>query len=180
MKNKLFCPICKSELLSEANFETCTNHKCNIYGYKFYRCDGIPNLIPFGIEDVILNSTDSTNLSNEVNRSHLSQSRYKQFLHRVYRFLICGNPKTRNNLYRSISLLAQKPKILIIGGGLSGDSCEILYKNKSLDITVMDVYRAPMVDFIGDAHYLPIKDETYDFVLVQAVLEHVINPQRVV
>ena len=36
------------------------------------------------------------------------------------------------------------------------------------------------VNYIADAHYLPFKDETFDGVWIQAVLEHVVSPDIVV
>ncbi len=44
----------------------------------------------------------------------------------------------------------------------------------------MDVFPTPVVHVIGDAHYLPVKKETFDSVWMEAVLEHVKNPARVI
>ena len=43
-----------------------------------------------------------------------------------------------------------------------------------------DIYPGEKVDFIADAHYLPIKNKSINFIFLQAVLEHVLEPQKVV
>src|SRR5690606_38382329 len=43
-----------------------------------------------------------------------------------------------------------------------------------------DVYSSPEVDFIADGHEIPIRSGSVDAVIVQAVLEHVLDPQKVV
>ena len=43
-----------------------------------------------------------------------------------------------------------------------------------------DVYASPETDFIADAHHIPLPDASVNGVWIQAVLEHVIQPERVV
>ena len=43
-----------------------------------------------------------------------------------------------------------------------------------------DVYSSPNVQFLADAHQIPLADSSVDAVVVQAVLEHVLDPRRVV
>ena len=44
----------------------------------------------------------------------------------------------------------------------------------------MDMFAAPQMDFLADAHKLPFADESVDGVILQAVLEHVRNPRQVI
>lgn len=44
----------------------------------------------------------------------------------------------------------------------------------------LDVFPYPNVDIVGNADVLPFKNEIFDVVICQAVLEHVSNPQKVV
>ena len=53
-------------------------------------------------------------------------------------------------------------------------------QKKSIQIESIDVYLSQNITVIADAHYLPFENEAFDFVIIQAVLEHVINPNRVV
>ena len=46
-------------------------------------------------------------------------------------------------------------------------------------MTAFDIYDTPRVQVVADAHQIPIRDEHFDGVVIQAVLEHVLEPQRV-
>ena len=71
-------------------------------------------------------------------------------------------------------------KILIIGGSIKGQGTEPIYSNKSFDIVGSDVSFGPYTTLICDAHDIPFEDEVFDCVIIQAVLEHVLEPQRCV
>ena len=49
-----------------------------------------------------------------------------------------------------------------------------------IEVHSIDIYASPTVDLICDAHYLPLEGEYYDAVWIQAVLEHVVQPELVV
>ena len=42
-----------------------------------------------------------------------------------------------------------------------------------------DIYGSPITQFIADAHQIPLRNESVDAVVVQAVLEHVLDPWQV-
>ena len=81
-----------------------------------------------------------------------------------------------NNLFK----LSRYPKVLVIGGAEKGSGTEKLWNNKKLELHSIDVYASENVDVICDAHYLPFKNNYYDGVWIQAVLEHVVEPDKVV
>lgn len=72
------------------------------------------------------------------------------------------------------------PLVLIIGGATQGAGTEVLYKNKNIEIMSCDVYDTQFIDIICDAHYLPFEDASFEGVWIQAVLEHVVEPNLVV
>jgi SAM-dependent methyltransferase len=49
-----------------------------------------------------------------------------------------------------------------------------------LELIETDVYIGPRTQVVCDAHQLPFSDGCFDGVIAQAVLEHVLDPQRVV
>ena len=49
-----------------------------------------------------------------------------------------------------------------------------------IQLTVTDVYVGPQTQILCDAHWLPFSDGVFDGVVIQAVLEHVLDPPRVV
>jgi SAM-dependent methyltransferase len=73
-----------------------------------------------------------------------------------------------------------RPKILMIGGGAVGNGIAELYADSRIDLYAFDIYATPAVQLIADAHELPWPENFFDGVIVQAVLEHVLEPERVV
>jgi ubiquinone/menaquinone biosynthesis C-methylase UbiE len=79
-----------------------------------------------------------------------------------------------------LGLLPQEaPSILVVGGGTLGNGVEAIYTDPRTRVIAFDIYGSPLVQFIADAHQIPLADESVDAVLVQAVLEHVLDPGRV-
>jgi SAM-dependent methyltransferase len=72
--------------------------------------------------------------------------------------------------------LGRRPRILVVGGGTVGNGLEAFYDDASIDIIALDIYMSPFVQFIGDGHSIPLVDGCIDGVVVQAVLEHVVEP----
>lgn len=73
-----------------------------------------------------------------------------------------------------------RPTVLIVGGGEIGNGLQALYEDPDLDLISFDIYDDPNVQFLADGHQIPLADGAVDGVVVQAVLEHVLEPQRVV
>ena len=73
-----------------------------------------------------------------------------------------------------------KARILVIGGGTEGSGCKALYDAPHLEIVGLDVFPSAMTSLVADAHHLPFAAESFDAVWIQAVLEHVLDPSRVV
>ncbi|MEM9128214.1 MAG: class I SAM-dependent methyltransferase [Pseudomonadota bacterium] len=88
----------------------------------------------------------------------------------------------RNVEYLATLLRTQikKPKVLVIGGGSVGKGMHVLYNDPNIQIVAFDIYQTGNIHFVADAHDIPLKDECVHGVVVQAVLEHVIDPGKVV
>lgn len=90
---------------------------------------------------------------------------------------------SRRNVERFVELLMAEnatPAVLVIGGGQVGLGAERLYDDPAVRVLAFDIYASPHVQMIADAHAMPFRDACVDAVLVQAVLEHVLDPWRVV
>jgi SAM-dependent methyltransferase/uncharacterized protein YbaR (Trm112 family) len=68
------------------------------------------------------------------------------------------------------------PKVLILGGSILGHGVKELLKYPTIELIESDVSFGPRTTIILDAHNIPFKSQTFDGVIVQAVLEHVVDP----
>lgn len=89
------------------------------------------------------------------------------------------NLSAKNNFDFIAKLLKPKSDILVIGGSIQGFGTDKIY-NEDFNIIGSDVSHGPQTKIIADCHDLPFKANTFDAVIVQAVLEHVLEPQKCV
>jgi len=95
------------------------------------------------------------------------------------------NPGARERFAAFADLVAdtagdRRARVLVIGGGELGSGMGEFARDGRLDLVETDVYLGSRVIVACDAHHLPFADGAFDAVLIQAVLEHVLDPQRVV
>ena len=76
--------------------------------------------------------------------------------------------------------MAERPRILVVGGGAIGSGAEQLYGDGTIDVIGFDVYASAFTQVIADGHRIPFASGTFDGVWIQAVLEHVLDPGVVV
>ena len=170
------CPVCQSELIFNNQQFECTNTQCQTH---FPVVDGIPVFINesnsiFTIGDFLNHQSTTFNLK--------PKSKIKQLVTKLLPE-IDVNVKTKKN-YEKFAEQIQKqnenPKILVIGGSILGKGMEAILSIPSIEIISSDVSFGPYTALICDAHDLPFEDNSFDGVIVQAVLEHVVDPNRCV
>ena len=108
---------------------------------------------------------------------------------RIKKLLVCMLPKLSKNMrakgnYDKFGkiLLCQlsKPKVLVVGGSIIGKGMESLLNLSSIEMVESDVSFGPRTGLICDAHDIPFINDSFDGVIIQAVLEHVVDPYRCV
>jgi SAM-dependent methyltransferase len=67
-----------------------------------------------------------------------------------------------------------------VGGGTIGSGVGALYDAPDIGIIAFDIYQSRFVQFIADGHSIPLRPKSIDGVIIQAVLEHVLEPETVV
>jgi SAM-dependent methyltransferase len=87
--------------------------------------------------------------------------------------------------YRHLSTLLNglslQPLLLVVGGQRLGEGMDVLFEHSStLKMVETDIVVGPRTQLVCDAHDLPFDDGIFDGVIVQAVLEHVLDPHRCV
>lgn len=100
-------------------------------------------------------------------------------LQKFGRFIFGLEEKSRRNIENIIQLINPK-KVLIVGSAEVGAGTQLLYETENFEIVGIDIYESPTVTKLCDAHNLTFEDNSFDFVVCQAVLEHVHTPQLVV
>ncbi len=175
VQQMLCCPICKARLVLYDEHYQCKNSVCNFF---FPIINGIPILIDednsvFSIDDFI-NQHNSTFFSSQT-----------KLVQTVKRFLpdILRNIKGRENYNKLTKLLlgrSSTPKVLVIGGSILGEGMEAIIAHPNIESVDSDVTFGPRTKLVCDAHSIPFEDNSFDGVIVQAVLEHVVDPWQCV
>lgn len=171
VSNRLQCPRCGSLLLDNGGVYECTDQAC---AASFPTVDGAPILIDerasvFSIADCLTGQVDYYS-----RRSRLEEA----LLH--WSPEISWNLKADQNYRRLGELLASvdHPAVLIIGGRVAGAGIEELLRSPGIEFVETDIQPGPRTQLICDAHALPFAGSTFDAVIAQAVLEHVVDPYR--
>jgi len=157
LKNILCCPKCHSglELVEDALF-------CRGCKIKFPLNNGIPMFL-----------AKSLKTAESFYEKSLIKRRLFSFGEKIASFIFSFYFPTKgqgiiNNLRKKSS---RYQLVLNIGGG-----------NKKYGFrheVNLDIVQLPNVDVVGDAHHLPFKNDSFDLVICESVLEHVENPPGV-
>lgn len=168
----LVCPSCGHTVMLSGGDLLCCDIKCN----KHYRyINNVPVLIDF--DKSIL---DEKWLFENKGESIVSRNNgLKDFLKKIFVGKAPNTIKNVDRIYRNLSTL-ENPRILVIGGGTRGQGMDIFFEKYSEAIDSFDIYFSENVNLIADGHKIPLADNLYDLVIVQAVLEHVLSPHEVV
>jgi len=173
-QNYFRCPDCYHRFLIEKDSFICKNPDCG----KIYP---VVNDIP-----VLINESNSVFTIQDFVEQRNTTFKNESYFYKIFRKII---PSSGNNIkaksnYQNLLLYLKKqssnPKVLILGGSIMGNGIENFINESILIFLETDVTFGPRTQVIVDAHNIPIEDFTFDCVIVQAVLEHVVDPYRCV
>jgi SAM-dependent methyltransferase len=174
----LRCPCCQAELARVSDeLMICQGGKCD---QTFPIVDGSP---------ILINEKNSLFRIDEIAGSYIPAeqrqvSAKSKFVQKVIP-RICTNVGTKQN-YRDFAdqvvedCYPKKPRVLVVGGATEGGGMAEIASRNDIEFVDTDVYYGPRSNIICDGHDLPFEDATFDGVLIQAVLEHVLDPVRCV
>ncbi len=170
----LRCPICHSRLSLVGNQFHCTGEHCQA---RFPIVDGVPILLNearsvFSIDDFVRHRATTFR----------STARIERWLARVVPELGV-NLKAKQNYERLTRLLLQRtshPRVLVIGAMTVGRGMASMLAEPAIEFIETDVALGERTMLVADGHDLPFEDGSFDGVVIQAVLEHVVDPSRCV
>ena len=179
LQSAIRCPICQSSLELAGGRLRCLGDHC---AATFPVVDGIPILLN---EERSIFSTES--LANQARSRTPHSSPPPSSLKDVLKRFIPGlslNVVGRDNFrtYTDLILkMATHPKVLVVGGKNEGEGFDVLVSSAPpIELAETDVVFGPRTMLICDSHDLPFQSGFFDGVVVQAVLEHVVDPFRCV
>ena len=167
----LRCPKCMSNLNRDSDFLICSNNNCSL---QYPIIDNIPVLI--NEENSVFSTGDYMQRRDTTINTKRSRAR------NIAASLIPAismNIKAKENYKNFVERLltsAKNPKVLIVGSGIAGEGMKVIIDHPSIELYESDVAFGPRTRFILDSHNIPFKDEYFDGVIIQAVLEHVVDP----
>jgi len=178
----LRCPRCKSGLDrigDGGNNLVCSNAVCGLSKESFLVVDGQPVLLDFDNSVIDKNRFRTSSGLSVVKRDPMQKS----LKARIQRALLGDNPAAKRageKFVADVCAQSVSPIVLVIGGGERGSGTEALYAHERVGLIGSDVYASPNVTLIADGHQLPLEERSVDAVWIQAVLEHVLDPEGVV
>ena len=182
----LRCPQCGSTLrwaLAESRVY-CKNENgfCTI-DQGFPLINGQPALVVFE-RSVLQEETLLKSAGGSPIRRAKPAGLVRRTLRKIFQVLNGANPISKSNCDRLLGELLKispQPVVLNVGGASVGHGAQALHGNTgNVRVLCFDVYASPKTHFIADAHDIPLPDSSVDGVWIQAVLEHVLQPDRVV
>jgi SAM-dependent methyltransferase len=164
----LRCVACEAGL--ESDGATCTNPACAHASVPYPLVAGQPVLI-----DAASSIVDPDTVTWTEPRPRSAAVKLLGVFDRpnLVAARVCGR------LAEDLNARGGRHTLLVIGGGTIGDGLEALYEVPELDIVAFDIFPTACTQFVADAHRIPLRDGAVDAVVVQAVLEHVLDPWRV-
>ncbi len=166
----LACPRCRSALE-----RTEKGYDCDC-GFSAPRIGRWPVLVDFDASIL-----DENEIARRAGASALARSRMSR-LSQAARLLRRGRhgAPAPASVEKLLQLLPAQALVVVVGGGADEHGLDVLYEDPTVDVVGFDVYGSDLVQFIADGHSIPLATGTVDAVVTQAVLEHVLDPPRVV
>jgi SAM-dependent methyltransferase len=178
LQQRLRCPSCGSHLALEPDHSTCLDNAC---GKRYGFAGGVAVLIDEA-SSVFSSRQTLSRLSGQAAASYEKRT----FLSRMGSLLLPAlgaNRVAAHNLARLKRLLLERcprPCLLVIGGARVGVGMAPLLADQRLECVESDVWLSERTNLLCDAHQIPFAERTFDGVVIQAVLEHVADPERCV
>ncbi len=181
-RHLLACPSCHGELATEGHHFRCMSPTCRLSLAPFPTILDLPVLVNPQSSVISLEGLHETVGASPLERSTNPVLRLRR---RVLEHIEAPNDVASIQIRHLLELLRKRrlpdpPRVLVIGGGEQGFGMAELYSARDVALIAFDIYASSFTQFIADAHDVPLQDGSVDAVVIQAVLEHVLEPWTVV
>lgn len=171
MAEMLACPGCKSPVRSEGERMVCSAADC---GAEFPIVQGRPVLI---WEQRSLFDARRSEWDDALARRKESRRRLRRLLPDLD-----GNLARERNYRRFLETLCaekKRPRVLSIEVSRRCDGVAQLHACDAIELVTVNMTLQPHVAVLGDGHDLPFRNGSFDGVVAHAVVDHVVDPRRV-
>ena len=172
------CPRCRASLSVSGDKLVCADSNCLYATEGFYRAGDQPVLIDFE-NSIFDRPRPGDPMLSVLRRDDMRRSLRSRVLD-VFEGSNQTAVENSKAVLRALKALSPEPRLLIIGGGALGAGVETFTQDPAVQVIATDVYASGNTHLVTDAHHLPFDDGVFDGVWITAVLEHVIEPQKVV
>ena len=172
LKNIVVCPGCHGTLMQQAKTLVCTHSHCSSSPKQWPIIHGVPVL--FDEKRSFFRVANTVSSLESPGRSLLYRTLSKIWYSRPG---LNRNVAAEKNYHHLSQLLRDTPEavVLVVGCGDEGVGIHHLHSAPHITLVELDVRWATSVNIIGDAQQLPFANETFDAVVLQGVLEHVLD-----
>ncbi|MDX3451821.1 class I SAM-dependent methyltransferase [Streptomyces sp. ME02-8801-2C] len=180
VRHLLVCPRCRSTLADARGGLHCTSPDCPYQASAGFPVSGRwPVLVDFE-RSVLSREEVATGAGTDLTRPIPAgrADRLPAALARVWKPPNRVAPQNVDLLLRALP--GPAPTLLVVGGATAGNGVDAVYRDPRVQVIGFDIVASPMTQFVADAHQVPLPSASVDAVLVQAVLEHVLDPALVV